>query len=165
MCLLTVHFVCLPIVNFVRCLFRYKWISGWSRLRGLGLTRDHGFPSMTSRNPRAASDGLKHRIGTHDWVQPSLPFQPPMKLPVLRLYSPTRLVLKRDRLNGSEVNECRSCHWYFHLPFRSFLCHVPSVLWVMRCWCGYLSVARCRLFACGPADAAASQNTRVSCLI
>jgi len=24
---------------------------------------------------------------------------------------------------------------------------------VMRCWCGYLPVARCRLFAHGPADA------------
>ena len=27
--------------------------------------------------------------------------------------------------------------------------------WVMRCCCGYLSGARCRLFACGPADATA----------
>jgi len=26
---------------------------------------------------------------------------------------------------------------------------------VMRCWCGYLSGARCRLFAYGPADATA----------
>jgi len=49
--------------------------------------------------------------------------------------------------------------------------HLPSVLWhcwlgvrksirpvknwVMRCWCGYLSGARCRLFAYGPADATA----------
>jgi len=30
--------------------------------------------------------------------------------------------------------------------------------WLMRCWCGYLSGARCRLFAYGPADATASQN-------
>jgi len=30
--------------------------------------------------------------------------------------------------------------------------------WVMRCWCGYLSEAKCRLFAYGPADATASQN-------
>jgi len=30
--------------------------------------------------------------------------------------------------------------------------------WVMRCWCGYQSGARCRLFAYGPADATASQN-------
>ena len=29
---------------------------------------------------------------------------------------------------------------------------------VMTCWCGYLSGARCRLFAYGPADANASQN-------
>ena len=27
--------------------------------------------------------------------------------------------------------------------------------WVMGCWCGYLSGTRCRLFACGPADATA----------
>jgi len=27
--------------------------------------------------------------------------------------------------------------------------------WVFRCWCGYLSGARCRLFACGRADATA----------
>ena len=27
--------------------------------------------------------------------------------------------------------------------------------WVVRCWCCYLSGARCRLFACGPADATA----------
>ena len=29
---------------------------------------------------------------------------------------------------------------------------------VMRCWCGYLSGARCTLFAYGQADATASQN-------
>jgi len=28
----------------------------------------------------------------------------------------------------------------------------------MRCWCGYLSGAMCRLFAYSPADATASQN-------
>jgi len=37
--------------------------------------------------------------------------------------------------------------------------------WVMRCWCGYLSGSRCRLFAYGPADATASQNPIISCLI
>jgi len=35
---------------------------------------------------------------------------------------------------------------------------------VMRCWCGYLSGARCRLFAYGPADATASHNPIISCL-
>ena len=30
--------------------------------------------------------------------------------------------------------------------------------WVIRCWCGYLSGARCRLFAYGPADATGSKN-------
>jgi len=28
----------------------------------------------------------------------------------------------------------------------------------MRCWCGYLCGARCRLFAYGPANATASEN-------
>jgi len=37
--------------------------------------------------------------------------------------------------------------------------------WVIRCWCGYLSGAGCRLFAYGPADATASQNPVISCLI
>ena len=31
----------------------------------------------------------------------------------------------------------------------------PAENWVMRCWCGYLSGARYRLFAYGPADATA----------
>ena len=35
---------------------------------------------------------------------------------------------------------------------------------VMRCWCGYLCGARCRLFAYGPADAAASPNPIIPCL-
>ena len=35
----------------------------------------------------------------------------------------------------------------------------------MRCWRGYLSGVRCRLFAYGPADATASQNPITSCLI
>ena len=36
---------------------------------------------------------------------------------------------------------------------------------VMRCWCGYRSGMRCRLFAYGPADATASPNPIISCLI
>jgi len=43
--------------------------------------------------------------------------------------------------------------------------HLACKNWVMRCWCGYLSGARCRLFAYGPADATASQNPISSCLI
>ena len=34
--------------------------------------------------------------------------------------------------------------------------------WVMRCWCGYLSEVRCRLFAYGPADATAIPKPRHS---
>jgi len=33
--------------------------------------------------------------------------------------------------------------------------HPACKNWVMRCWCGYVSGARCRLFAYGPADATA----------
>ena len=33
--------------------------------------------------------------------------------------------------------------------------HPACENWVMRCWCGYLSGARCRLFVHGPADATA----------
>jgi len=36
---------------------------------------------------------------------------------------------------------------------------------VMRCWCGYLSGVRCRLFAYVPADATASLNPVISCFI
>jgi len=31
---------------------------------------------------------------------------------------------------------------------------------LLSCWCGYLSGARCRLFACGPTDATASPKPR-----
>ena len=34
--------------------------------------------------------------------------------------------------------------------------HPACKNWVMRCWCGYLSGVRCRLFAYGPADATAT---------
>ena len=36
--------------------------------------------------------------------------------------------------------------------------HATCKNWVLRRWCGYLSVARCRLFAYGPGDATAFQN-------
>jgi len=36
--------------------------------------------------------------------------------------------------------------------------HPACKNWAMRCWCGYLSAARCRLFAYGPADATAIQK-------
>jgi len=36
--------------------------------------------------------------------------------------------------------------------------HPACKNWVMRCWCGYLSGARCRLFAYGLADATAIQK-------
>ena len=43
--------------------------------------------------------------------------------------------------------------------------HPACKNWVMRCWCGYQSGSRCRLFAYGPSDATASQNPIISCLI
>jgi len=33
--------------------------------------------------------------------------------------------------------------------------HLACKIWVMRCWCGYLSAGRCRLSVNGPADATA----------
>jgi len=43
--------------------------------------------------------------------------------------------------------------------------HPACKTWVMRCWCGCLSGAKCRLFAYCPADATASQNLIISCLL
>jgi len=43
--------------------------------------------------------------------------------------------------------------------------HQTCKNWAMRCWCNYLSGARCGLFAYGPSDAPASSNPIVSCLI
>ena len=43
--------------------------------------------------------------------------------------------------------------------------HPACKNWVMRCLCGYLSGAKCRLFAYGPADATASQNPIIICLM
>jgi len=42
--------------------------------------------------------------------------------------------------------------------------HPACKHWLMRCWCGYLSGARCRLFAYGPVDATAIPNPIISCL-
>ena len=58
---------------------------------------------------------------------------------------------------------CPSMLWRCWLGVRKSI--RPVNFWVMRCWCGYLSGARCRLFAYGPADATASQNPIISCLI
>ena len=43
--------------------------------------------------------------------------------------------------------------------------HPACKNWVMRCCYSFLSEARCRLFAYGPADATASQNPIISCLV
>ena len=56
-----------------------------------------------------------------------------------------------------------SVHWHCCLGIKKSIRPVKN--WVMRCWCGYLSRVRCRLFAFGPADATACQNSIVSCLI
>jgi len=38
----------------------------------------------------------------------------------------------------------------------------PVKIWVMRCWCGYLSGASCKLSAYGPADATATPSSLAS---
>ena len=43
--------------------------------------------------------------------------------------------------------------------------HPACKNWLMRCWCGYLSGVRCRLFAYSPADVTVFQNPTSSCLI
>jgi len=43
--------------------------------------------------------------------------------------------------------------------------HLACKKRAMTCWCGYLSAARCRLFAYGPADSTASLNPIISGLI
>ena len=53
--------------------------------------------------------------------------------------------------------------WHCWLGIRKSI--RPGKNWVMRCWCGYLSGVRCRLFACGPADVTAIRNPIISCLI
>jgi len=37
--------------------------------------------------------------------------------------------------------------------------HPACKNWVMRCWRGYLSGARCKWFACGPADATVTSSS------
>jgi len=64
---------------------------------------------------------------------------------------------------GPSVNQDLSVLWCCWLGVRKSI--RPRKNWVMRCWCGYLSGARCRLFAYGPADATASQKPIISCLI
>ena len=50
-------------------------------------------------------------------------------------------------------------------PFHYSLTHPACKNWVMRCWCGYMSAARCRLFAYGSADATAVPKPHHLCLI
>ena len=87
------------------CVFRCVLTSEWKHPPGLGLTRQAGFPSMTSGNPGAASDGLKHRIGTPSWLGRA---QQTRKAPILCIYR-LLLLARRDRLTGSKVNKTRSC--------------------------------------------------------
>ena len=49
------------------------------------------------------------------------------------------------------INSLPSVLWHSCLGVRKSI--RPVKIGVMRCWCGYLSGARCRLFAYGPADA------------
>jgi len=71
-------------------------------------------------------------------------------------YRLTRAVLEKGLLNGCVcviVKEvCLQC---LTLLVGHQEEHPDCKNWVMRCWCGYLSGVRCRLFAYGPADATA----------
>jgi len=80
----------------------------------------------------------------------------------------TRVVPEKGPLNGC-VCVCvhllltPSVLWHCWLGVRKSIRPVRN--WVVRCWCGYLSGVRCRLFAYGPDDAIASQNPIISRLI
>jgi len=54
------------------------------------------------------------------------------------------------------LTNCPSVLWPCWLGIRKSI--RPAKIWVVRCWRGYLSGVRCRLFAYGPADATVSQN-------
>ena len=93
---------------------------------------------------------------------------------------PIRRMLSDSRTAVVAVYDClvfaENGFWHiclqFHIAFSALTLlvgsqeeHMACKNWVMRCWCGYPSAARCRLFAYGPADAIASQNSIISCLI
>ena len=113
-----------------------------------------------------------HAEGTADWSQPASG-----NLSYLHCSIVSALSHRRSKHSKSlaSLNETR------HLLYVCFfLCcafgaltllvgrqeeHPACRNWVMGCWCGCLSGARCRLFAYGPSDATASQNPIISCLI
>jgi len=106
--------------------FRCVWTSESSRLQGLGHTRHHGFPLMTSRNPRAMNVGSKHRTGMRGWMSVMLPVHLLKTVPILQIYRLMSSTLKWDRLSGLKVNESRSCYVTFSLLHFgwSFLIHL-----------------------------------------
>jgi len=55
--------------------------------------------------------------------------------------------------NNNAMYELPSVLWHCWLGVRKSI--LPVKKWVVRCWCGCLSGARCRLFAYGPDDATA----------
>ena len=66
-------------------------------------------------------------------------------------------------LKWDNFDKTDDCYVVYKLEFQ-ITSVIQPVMSVMRCWCGYLFGARCRLFPYGPADATASQNL-ISCLI
>jgi len=127
------------------CIFRFVLTTEWSPLRGLGHTQDPGFPSMTSRNPRVANDGLKHRIVTRNSVPLMLAVQPLQTVPTVRLYRLVLLAVKWDRLSGSKVNRNRSHHATVFLVFRS--CYQWYIGWIVfDCLVNWCSMCFCDTF-------------------
>ena len=78
---------------------------------------------------------------------------------------PTQIYL--ENINSAHRYTCLIfvCFRYFYLPSLLWQSIQPVKNSVTKCWRGYLSGARCRLFAYCPADATASYNTTVSCPI
>ena len=114
-----------------------------------------------------------------NWYLSSLVFTTRSALFLLRLYAAAHAFCARL---ASAASSTPPVGW----PAASRLCSIDSFVnassaltllvrrqkehpaiknWVKRCWCGYLSGTRCRLFAYGPTDATASHNPIISCLI
>jgi len=87
-------------------------------------------------------------------------------------FSKQLLVLSTDSVSVLRRLCCFQFSAYISIAFSALTLlvgrqeeHLACKNWVIRCWCGYMAGARCRLFAYGPADATASQNPIISCLI
>ena len=85
---------------------------------------------------------------------------PAIEFRVIQLVNSTSHFTVRRKLHHSVGHKTHQQITGRHQPVSTLLVgcqeqHQACKNWPMRCWCGYLSGARCRLFAYGPADVTA----------